>query len=282
MFFHASKILSLVLLPFPFFYFIGLFGLLSARHAYRAARKKPPVVATTLYLLFGLFSTDRVADTVLQSLEDRYPVPSVSSAPPADGIFILGGMSNTLARVDDQPQFTDGVDRLLVAMDLFRAGKASYIILTGKSSLIDHKGVAESEDLRQYLIARGIPSDRVLIETESRNTIENFEAGLRLAKEHGLHRILLVTSAFHMDRSMAIVDSVRKESFADTPFTITPFPCDYRSDRIRSGVEAYLPSAHAMFKSSIALKEYMGLFTYAARGTIPWSRLSGNKGGTAK
>lgn len=273
MFFHASKILSLVLLPFPFFYFVGLFAILSARQAYRAARRRPPVVALLLYIAFGLLSTDRVADTILRSLEDRYAVPSVARAPQGDAVFVLGGMSNTLAKVDDQPQFTDGVDRLLVALDLFRAGRASHIILTGKSALIEHKGTAESEDLRAYLIAHGVPADRVLIETESRNTIENFEAGLTLAKAHRLHRVFLVTSAFHMYRAMATLDQVRLANFADTPFEITPFPCDYRSDRLRSGIEAYVPSAHAMFKSSISIKEYMGLIGYAARGTISWSRL---------
>jgi uncharacterized SAM-binding protein YcdF (DUF218 family) len=274
MFFEASKLLSLVLLPFPFFYFVGLFGLLAARSAPRGKKGGRPVVALLIYLVFGFISTDYAANRLLRFLEDRFPVPSVAAAPKADMVFVLGGMSNTLAKVDAEPQFTDGVDRLLMALELFRSGRASYFVLTGKSSLLDHKGPAESQDLRDYLVRHGIAADRILIETESRNTAENFLAGLKLAKEHNLHSLFLVTSAFHMYRSMATLDRVRAEHYAGEKFEVIPFPCDYRSDRIESGIEAYVPSAHAMFKSSIALKEYMGLVGYAARGYISWGKLA--------
>lgn len=270
MFFLVSKVASLFLLPYPFFYFCGLFGLLAYRR--RIPGRKPgwPVL---LYLGFGLMSTDIFSNYTLRLLEDRFPRHSVAEVAPADAVFVLGAISNPLASVDETPQFTDGVDRLLAAMDLFKAGKVRYIILTGRSSMIDHKGNAESEDLKNYLIQRGFPADRILIDAESRNTAENFLYGLKLGKEHNLRSYYLVTSAFHMYRSVLTYDRVKADHYADLSIEMKPFPVDYRSDRIPSGIEQYFPASHSAYKSSLAIKEFMGLLAYTAKGYISFDRL---------
>lgn len=270
MFFLVSKVASLFLLPYPFFYFCGLFGLLAYRR--RIPGRKPgwPVL---LYLMFGVMSTDAFASYLLRLLEDRFPRLTVTEVAPADAAIVLGSISNPLASVDETPQFTDGVDRLLTTMDLFKAGKIRYIILTGKSLLIDHKGNAESEDLKNYLVQRGFPADRILVDAESRNTAENLQYGLKLGKEHNLRSYYLVTSAFHMYRSALTYDRVKAEHYADLSIEMTPFPVDYRSDRIPSGIERYFPTALSVFKSSIAIKEFMGLLAYTAKGYISFDRL---------
>jgi uncharacterized SAM-binding protein YcdF (DUF218 family) len=265
MFFLVSKVASLILLPYPFFYFCGLFGLLACRRRIPGRKPRWPVV---LYLLFGLISTDFFANRALRLLEDRFSRRSIADAPPADAVFVLGAISNPLASVDATPQFTDGVDRLLTAMDIFRAGKVRYIILTGKSALIDHRGNAESEDLKKYLVERGFPANRILVDAESRNTIENFLYGLRLGEAHQLRSYYLVTSAFHMYRSMLTYNRVKADHYTHASFEMRPFPVDYRSDRIPSGIEQYFPAAHSAYKSSLAIKEFLGLLVYAARGYI--------------
>ncbi len=270
MFFLVSKVASLFLLPYPFFYFCGLFGLLAYRR--RIPGRKPgwPVL---LYLMFGVMSTDAFASYLLRLLEDCFPRLTVTEVAPADAAIVLGSISNPLASVDETPQFTDGVDRLLTTMDLFKAGKIRYIILTGKSLLIDHKGNAESEDLKNYLVQRGFPADRILVDAESRNTAENLQYGLKLGKEHNLRSYYLVTSAFHMYRSALTYDRVKAEHYADLSIEMTPFPVDYRSDRIPSGIERYFPTALSVFKSSLAIKEFMGLLAYTAKGYISFDRL---------
>jgi uncharacterized SAM-binding protein YcdF (DUF218 family) len=270
MFFLVSKVASLFLLPYPFFYFCGLFGLLAYRR--RIPGRKPgwPVL---LYLMFGVMSTDAFASYLLRLLEDRFPRLTVTEVAPADAAIVLGSISNPLASVDETPQFTDGVDRLLTTMDLFKAGKIRYIILTGKSLLIDHKGNAESEDLKNYLVQRGFPADRILVDAESRNTAENLQYGLKLGKEHNLRSYYLVTSAFHMYRSVRTYDRVKADHYADLSIEMTPFPVDYRSDRIPSGIERYFPTALSVFKSSLAIKEFMGLLAYTAKGYISFDRL---------
>jgi len=52
-----------------------------------------------------------------------------------------------------------------------------------------------------------------------------------------------------------------------------PFPVDYRSDRIPSGIEQYFPASHSAYKSSLAIKEFMGLLAYTAKGYISFDRL---------
>lgn len=264
MFFFLSKIFSLFFLPYPFFYFCGLFGLLAYRRRIRGRKQRWPLL---LYLLFGIVSTDVVANGLLRSLEDRLPQRSINEATPVDAAFVLGAISNPLASVDDRPQFTDGVDRLLVAMELFRAGRVQYIVLTGRSSMINHRGSAESEDLKRYLIMQGFPADRILIDAQSRNTAENFLYGLQVAEKKNLRTFYLITSAFHMYRAVHTFEKLRAEHFSDS-LVMHPFPVDYRSDRIVSGIEAFVPAAHSAYKSSLAIKEFIGLFAYAFKGYI--------------
>ena len=252
--------------PFPFFYFSTLAGLFYLRSKI-TVHKKPnwPIV---LHLIFGIISTDIIASQIMASLEDRFPRQSIDDLQPADAAFVLGGITNTLAKVDNEPQFTDGADRLFAAIDLYKAGKVRYIILTGKSALIDHKGIAESEELAEYLVKRGFRKEDIITDRESQNTIENYQNGLRLAQEKNLHSFYLITSAFHMQRAMTTADQVIGQAFAGASFIMMPFPVDYRSDRITSGIEAFFPSAHAILKASLAIKEYIGIVAYQVRDLL--------------
>lgn len=226
-----------------------------------------------IYLLFGAFSTDTISDRLFQSLEDKFKPANLDSLEPADSAFVLGSMANPLASVNEQPQFTDGVDRLLTAIDLFNSKKVRYLILTGKSSMIAHSGLAESTQLKQYLIKHGFSAEHILIDDESRNTVENFKYGLTVAKEKNLQNHYLITSAFHLYRSMLIFETLKDKHEIDQNITMIPIPVDYRSNRTPPGIEGYVPSAHGIFKSSIALKEYIGLISYSINGYINYRRL---------
>ncbi|MBW7858427.1 MAG: YdcF family protein [Leptonema sp. (in: Bacteria)] len=214
-----------------------------------------------------------ISDKLFQTLEDKFQPVSIDSLPPRDSAFVLGSIANPLSSVNDEPQFTDGVDRLLTAIDLLNQNKVGYLILTGKSSMIDHRGLAESTQLKQYLIKRGFNAEKILIDDESRNTVENFKYGLTVAKEKQLYHHYLITSAFHLYRSMLVFETLKDNHEIDELITMTPIPVDYRSNRIPPGIEGFIPSAHGIYKSSIALKEYIGLIAYSAKGYINYHRL---------
>lgn len=206
--------------------------------------------------MFGLLSTDKVADLILASLESRYERKDPADIQNADAIIVAGGMMNPVStRSANWPEFTDGVDRMLYAVDLWKAGFSENLIFSGGSGLITQSGAPEAFILQRYLAKRDVSA---LAESRSRNTAENARYSKEICEEYGWNRIVLVTSAFHMPRAAAV--------FRKAGFEVIPYPVDYRASAIPMGPEAYFPSAHALMKVSVGVKEYIGIAVYSLRG----------------
>ncbi|WP_240630766.1 YdcF family protein [Mycolicibacterium sp. GF69] len=119
-----------------------------------------------------------------------------SDAAPADAAIVLG------AAVDADAPSPVFEERLRHAAALFNSGQVEWIVLTGGVGQDDT--LAESEAGRDWLIAEGIPPDRLLIETQSRTSKQNFAFALPLLAEHDLNRVLIVSDPLHMRRATRI------------------------------------------------------------------------------
>lgn len=105
----------------------------------------------------------------------------------------------------------------------------------------------------------GVPEGRIRIESRSRNTFENL---LFTKQQFGLgpeHPIVLVTSALHLPRSVAIA---RRMGLA-----VLPYPCDYRSEG-RLHWRMWLPSNDSYGAFEEVLHEWIGLLSYRLRGWV--------------
>ncbi|MCB1305671.1 MAG: YdcF family protein [Leptospiraceae bacterium] len=262
MFFYLSKWITLLFSLYPAAYFgCLLLALLAAR---KTKYRKTRTLFLIGYLLFGFCSTDVCADLLLRPLEETYPTmeTTLASHGAADGIIVLGGMMDPVAQRGAIPEFTDGANRLFAGLHLVRANHARAMILSGGSGLILQGGPAEASLLRDWLIAEGLArKDQVIAEVQSRNTAENAINSNRIAQQMGWKRVYLVTSAFHMPRSMAIFKKL-------TNLELIPICTDYRSSAFFSGPEAVFPSAHGIQKTWIGMKEYLGLLAYWMKGYV--------------
>ncbi len=132
--------------------------------------------------------TDAVIDQLLfAGLKDE---PSQK----ADCILVLGSTKATQYRVP-------------VAVDAYRAGRAPVILMSG-GACQDGTSATEAERMKQRALALGVPEEAILVETESRNTIENILFSLIVIQRHlWLNRVqdvLLVPTAFHMRRRLLL------------------------------------------------------------------------------
>ena len=117
-----------------------------------------------------------------------------------------------------------------------------------------------ARDLAQEL---GVPATRILINPGSRTTAEEARDIGALGRRRGWTRVLLVTSAFHMPRSLATFQQ-------RSGLTVVPVACDYQlTDRAHYGqptigntLKSVLPDAEALYLSTVALKEHLGLAVY--------------------
>ncbi|MFN3604721.1 MAG: YdcF family protein [Leptonema sp. (in: bacteria)] len=255
MFFYVSKMVSILLFPFPLFFFILLVYLI-----YKKNR-----ILVFLWLFFGFFSTEIFSSFLLQTLEDRFPIVQFQDAQKVDAAIVLGGLSNPLRMVSDWPEFTDGVDRILIAEELWRSKKANFIIISGGIGNILQTGASESITLQRYLEKR-IPKDQIFIDPLSRNTAENAIESLKICKEKNFKKVYLITSAFHLYRAYYTFLKIKEEYYPN--LEILPLPTDYRSLRKIMNLEDFFPKDFALHKSTIAIKEYLGILGYKIKGYL--------------
>jgi len=193
-------------------------------------------------------------------LENAYPPADPQQTAQADAIIVLGGNTANNRRNWFLAYDKDtAISRLDTAEMLYKSGKAPLLLLSG-GALEGH--VSEAQGLAYQLRQRGIPEQAMILENESRNTYENALYSKRFMEQHGLNTALLVTSALHMPRSIAVFTQQGMHVFpAGNPGQI------YLSDT-ENGLSKWLPNLRALEASRSILKEYIGLAVYRLRGWI--------------
>ena len=212
-----------------------------------------------------------VDSALARHLERQYPPltsqPSTLNPQPsgADCILVLGG--GTLAKIPPRPtvEVSEAGDRVLYAAHLYRQGKAPRVICTGN---VGTGGVAphpEAEDMAELLEMVGVPANAIILETNASNTHQHAKNLYALLRERQFHRVLLVTSAMHMPRSMGVF----QKDCAGIEFI--PAPTDFRvPDRIPApwyhALNALVPTPSNLVLFSDAMHEYVGIAWYKVRG----------------
>jgi uncharacterized SAM-binding protein YcdF (DUF218 family) len=204
------------------------------------------IIAGALTILW-FFSTPLAARLILSSLEETNSYQGPSSA---DVAILLGGI---LRRGNNagEPDLNDSIDRAVKAVRLYRDGSVKRILVTGPTP--------EAQLIASLLEEWGVPKDAILIENRSRNTFENAVNSKLLWDAHQFRSGLLVTSASHMPRALAV--------FRRAGFAVDPAATDFHAQLyVIGGIMALLPHAQALEDSTVAIKEWIGLGVYKLRG----------------
>jgi uncharacterized SAM-binding protein YcdF (DUF218 family) len=205
-------------------------------------------LAETLVLSFP-----PVGDALLLHLENE--ARQAARATPRccfDDIVVLGGaLLPAVLPERELPLITVGAERLWAAAKLYREGVAPRIVVSGGSYLEQqgHEVPLESAAMRRFLVSLGIPADAIVEEGRSLNTIENMREVHALV---GNARVALVTSGYHMPRSLRIAE---REGL-----NVAAFPTDFRVLGEPSPFwEEWLPTADGLGRSLIAVRELIAL-----------------------
>ncbi|WP_321476858.1 YdcF family protein [uncultured Paludibaculum sp.] len=208
--------------------------------------------------LLTLSSMNVVSDRILGSLEHAYAPIRVENCTSADAIVVLGGSVRTESPAGAL-EWNESSDRFQRGIELFRAGKAPFVVFTA-ARIRWRPGITEGALLRDEALRRGLTQEQVVVpEALVENTAGEAETIRQLMTRRGWKRIILVTSAFHMRRSMRLMRGAGVEAL--------PFPCDYQARR-QAPLEMmdFLPQAEPLLKTERAVREWIGILFYAARG----------------
>lgn len=256
MFFVVSKLFWLLAQPISLCALMMLAGLLLT--ALRRPRSGLWMGAAGLSVLLVSAYTNLGA-VMIAPLEGRFERPA-SMPPDISTIIMLGGATDgDVSAARGISELNDAGDRVVETVRLAELYPEAKIVLTGGSGSLGGQEQSEASIVARLIQAMGIAPERLMLEEASRNTDEN--AGLtRAMLGDRTGRILLVTSAFHMPRSIGLFNRVGLD--------VVPWPVDYRSTGVqRLGVDLANPVLNLSVVTT-ATREWIGLLVYAATGRI--------------
>ncbi len=243
--FEPSNLILLILL-------IGSVQLWTRRWRRMGARLVS--IAVAFLLAVSLIPIDRL---LIAPLEDRFP--QIDAVPDdAVGIISLGGAVNQLmTRARGQTALSGAAERLTTFIALGRRHPRLKLVYTGGSASLIYPEVKETLVVKRLLAELGFDPDRVIYEDQSRNTHENAVFTRELIDPKPGERWVLLTSAFHMPRSVGV--------FRAAGWDVIPYPVDYRINPDLPYGFWRSPSA-GLGQLSAGMHEWIGLLVYRLLG----------------
>ena len=203
-----------------------------------------------LLLILALFP---IGTVLLRPLENRFPDPGLPDQ--VDGIIVLGGGQNmAVTRTRGHITMNGSGERLIEAVALSRRFPDVRIVFTGGNG---PSGLTEADVARMTFEALGLSSDRVVFEDRSANTYDNAVLTYQAMTPKPGETWLLVTSAWHMPRSMGV--------FRKAGWQVIPYPVDFRTAPSGSGLFGVGLDGN-LRGLTLALHEYLGLLAYRLMG----------------
>lgn len=255
--FFASKILALVTQPLVWVFVLLLLSLLVLRRWPRAGRR---LVGAALAVLV-LMAWKPLPEAIIRQLESRY----AEMAPNAKldgyaGMVVLGGATESgrtqMAHV--QPMLNDAAERMTGTVAVLRANAQLRVVFTGGEGMLMGVGQTEAERAKMFFDSLGVSAQQVQYESASRNTYENAVLTAQLPGVDPTQRWLLVTSAWHMPRSMA--------TFKKAGWNVTAYPVDFRTGDSSDWLDFSMAGGASDWQ--LALHELVGLLAYKLTGRL--------------
>ena len=255
MFFPLSKMLGFFASPSNLVLCVGLLGLALMWTRWAGAGRR---FAATAFVAFALAGLSPLGNWLIAPLENRFPPWDVARGAP-DGIIVLGGaISPDLSKARGTPDLNEAAERITVVAALARAYPSARIVYWAATA--DWSAAAASRRTSPATARKpGRHAPRIILEGKSRNTIENAVFSKDLLAPKPGERWLLITSAYHMPRSIGI--------FRRVGFPVEAYPVDWRTggDEEDSLLPFETVSA-GLRRTDTAVREWVGLVAYWLSG----------------
>lgn len=255
MFFFLSKTLNYLVMPLTMVCALLLISRLVRRDVWRKT-----LLVTGIVLLF-LFSNEFIANELMRGWE--------VDAKPYDGMrkhklgIVLTGAVMPQLKPDDRVFFQKGADRVVHTVQLYKLGLIEKILVSGGSGRLIDIQEREADRFKEVMVLMGVPDSAILLENETRNTHESAKEVAKILSrlDYSSDECLLITSAFHMRRSLACY---RKAGWPVEAFS-TDFYAhsgDYYPDSF------FLPKIEALIIWHKLIREWVGFVAYWIAGYV--------------
>ena len=254
--FTISKLLGLLAAPSTLLILGVVWGL------WRIRRGKGAGLAWASAAGFLIAGFSPIGNVFILPLEQRFAnVAPPSATDRVDGIILLGGFEDGwvsagrggLGLNESAERVTEGLRLAL------RHPNAKVVFTGGAGGFITGRSEA-SGPVADFLVEAGIARERLVLENQSRNTYENAVLTREIVKPQLGERWYLVTSAFHIPRSMGL--------FRKAGFDVIAYPVDYRTRGPQDVTRVFERISQGLMRVDAAINEWIGLAAYRALGRI--------------
>jgi uncharacterized SAM-binding protein YcdF (DUF218 family) len=255
MFFVLSKLLSFLVLPITqvFVCFV----------LYIFVRKQPwkNRFLWIGFVLFLFFSNDFLANEIMELWEvDTKPFSEIREHQVG---IVLTGSTIPFIQPDDRVYFQRGADRVTHSIQLYKLGLIKKILISGGSGRLLEQDEPEADKFKKVMIMAGVPESDIVIENKTRNTYESAGAVKNIldSLNYTSEDCLLITSAFHMRRSLAV--------YRKAGLMLEPFSTDFYAVPDKNFIPTFfLPSVSGFIIWEKLFKEWTGLLAYKIAGYV--------------
>lgn len=241
MYFILSKVLLFLLFPLLWIFALLIIALLAKKPK---RRKRFFIIALVMLYFFS-------APLFLNQVANWWSVkPGRANEPKVYSCAIVLGGFSSMDKYN-VGYFNGSADRFIQGLKALATGKATHIMITGGNGGLFPGVFSEANWVKTQLDAFKIPDSLTLIESKSRNTIENAVFSKPMLLKAGLKPpYMLITSDFHMRRSLMI--------FQKEGYDVVPYPCNIMAGHNDSGLTDLIPDGSTIGGWNIYFKEMVG------------------------
>ena len=264
MFVFLSKFLPSFVYPLGLVFLLVLVSVFVLR---RIKLSRALLIIAVVLLFLG--SNRWVATSLTRSIEQEYLPPA--EIPQGDVIVVLGGGTEADSYPRTMVEINGAGDRVLAGAKLYRDQAAPYVLLSGGDiTWLSTRPSTPATEMRDLMEFFGVPEKALILQSRSQNTHEDAVYSAELIRQYGFKRVILVTSALHMPRSVAL--------FKAQGIDVIPYPVDYAvpdytwqdlwHEDLASQIINILPNAGSLSMTTTSLKELLGMLVYHLQGWL--------------
>ena len=203
-----------------------------------------------IIILFLVISFFPVGNIGLKYLEKKFiNQPQIFHI---DNIIVLAGSENLqLTKNTKKLNLNSGSERLIASVKLANKYKNSKIYFLGGDGNLIKNSIDETIVAKQFYKDINFDLNRIYFVNNTRNTYENLEEFKKIVDND--EQNILITSAFHMPRSLSIAKKLNIKLF--------PYAVDFRADNFYSLINYYQTFSISKNLSSfdIFFRELLGI-----------------------
>jgi uncharacterized SAM-binding protein YcdF (DUF218 family) len=215
--------------------------------------KKWSLVFFASFILF-IVSTPVISIQLIKAIESGNQQVLPQKSDDRQAVVVLSGYLSIIDTPQGKQFQWGSADRFFKGIELAIRNSSNFLIFTNEQLPWN----TDTPNIGMFLIKQsemlGITKNRILITTPVQNTRDEALAVAKLGKEKGFNRVILVTSAFHMQRAKLL--------FEAEGLIVSSYPTDYRADARRLNFLDFIPSANGLANSEFFIRELLGRLYY--------------------